>query len=517
MAGLKAFEVFGEIALKGASQVKGDLKKTAAEAKEAGGTKGLGGISLSSAAAGAALVGAGIAAVRFGAECVEAAAKAEVGTARLKATVNATGASYDDWKDSIGRTLEAQKLQSAYGGGDLRSSLTTLIRMTGSAAKGQEYLAMATDLARGTGMDLETSAKLIGKVHAGNTAILKRYGIAVREGASSEEALAQVQQMVAGQAEAYSKTMQGQIDILKNREAALKTNIGKPMMPELTRAVGTLEVLTRAGTSWAQKQREIDMLSAQYLITTKNIRTEQEASQYALYEWGDAQMKAAFKAVLAKKKETGAVDANTAALMENREALLESMNAGYEEEDASIAVERAQLRLKDTKKALTDAVKKHGKGSREAKDATLDYREAVLAAKRADDRLIEATPGVTKNLGALRRHWNNVAKAARAAANAAADALDAQYGKGAGKATRDAGGYGGVRHGGGHIANTGLYSLMAGEYVLKRSAAEKLNAGQVTAPQTQPVTVLVDLGEGMRRVTATQVRGGEYRARLAGG
>ena len=344
MAGLKAFEVFGEITLKGAKQVQSDLKKSAGEAQT--GSKSFMGMSLSGAAVGAALVGAGIAAAKFGADCVMAAAKAEVRTARLKATVAATGQEYDKWKSSIDSTIESQKLASAFSGGELKDGMTTLIRMTGSVTQGQRDLAIATDLARGTGMDLASASKLLGKVENGNVAILKRYGIAVKEGATAEEAMAQIQATVAGQSEAYSQTLQGQIELLKNRWSALTTNLGSKALPMANAVLEEIEIFTRANLTWKERMALRSELIAKEWVERNKITTLAQAQATDEWKWAHQAEKASVVKYLAKRKETGAVKTNTAALIENTDAQEENRNAAYDEERADIAVERAQLRQK---------------------------------------------------------------------------------------------------------------------------------------------------------------------------
>ena len=61
-------------------------------------------------------------------------------------------------------------------------------------------------------MDVAKAGELVGKVAGGNTGILGRYGIKIKEGATATEALGELQEKFSGQAKAYGDTTQGAMD-----------------------------------------------------------------------------------------------------------------------------------------------------------------------------------------------------------------------------------------------------------------------------------------------------------------
>jgi len=535
----KAFDVFGEIALHGAAKVKSELKSAAAEAKAASSRNGFGGLGAASLGVAAGLAAAAVAAAGFGLTAAKAAIAAEIPTARLRKTVESTGIAWGEAKKEISSTIEEQKRLAAYSGGDLKNALSALIRMTGSAADGQRTLAIATNLARAAGIDLETSAKLVGRVYNGNTGVLKRYGIAVREGASATEALAAIERTVAGQAEAYAETTEGRFELLQGRIKSIQVAVGAGITRVLSRQAGHMEIAYRKGMTAVQRQAALEKYwTREYLKGGALRRNEAYAVLQNTLRMTDAEIEASKRSVLAESRKTAASRRRADALMLERTRLLELREAEYAAESADINAERAKLALADATKAMLKADKEewaskrkaakatrdHGKSSREArqahreyrhaarsaKDATLDYRQAVLEAKHAQDVLTENGKPTRKSLSATEKAFRRTAAKAEEYIRKL-QAWSLWGGDLPGNAPV-------ARHGGGAITRSGLYSLRAGEYVLKRTAAEALNsAAPTTGAAAQPnVTVLVDLGDGLRRMLTKQVRGGTYRSVMAG-
>lgn len=153
-------------------------------------------------------------------------AEAEVSQARLEAAVDATGESYDRYAVRLDAAAEAAT-RLAFDDEKAQDALSTLTQLTNDAGESLNLLGLAEDLARGKGIDLATAAQIVGKVHEGNTAILQRYGIAVQEGATAQQALAELQARFAGQAEAYANTQQASIDRIRIGFGNLMETVGE--------------------------------------------------------------------------------------------------------------------------------------------------------------------------------------------------------------------------------------------------------------------------------------------------
>lgn len=124
---------------------------------------------------------------------------------QLEASIEATGESYEQYADRV-EAAGAAAVRLGQDDEAASQAISALTQITGSATVALDQMGLVLDLAAAKHLSLESSAELIGRAYEGNTATLARYGIVVREGASAEETLAQIQQQVAGQAEASATT-----------------------------------------------------------------------------------------------------------------------------------------------------------------------------------------------------------------------------------------------------------------------------------------------------------------------
>lgn len=173
-------------------------------------------------------------------EMVNMAGEEQVGIARLGQAVKATGANWAEAQRGIEAYLASEGKRIALDDGAGRASLAQLTTMTGDYKKAMDLLPIAADLARGKQIDLSTASMLVGRVASGNTEILKRYGIELKEGATSSEALAELQSRYAGQAEAYASTWQGTQAQISTTVGNIKETIGGALLPTLTDVGKTL-------------------------------------------------------------------------------------------------------------------------------------------------------------------------------------------------------------------------------------------------------------------------------------
>lgn len=145
-------------------------------------------------------------------KAADAAIEAEKAQARLNAQLDAIGQNSPKVRAEIDKVIQAQSQMSGFDDEDLQDSFVNIVRATGDVSKSLELNAVAMDLSRAKGLDLAKAGDLISKVAAGNTSSLSRYGIVLKEGATTQEALAAVQQKFSGQAEQYGKTTAGAVD-----------------------------------------------------------------------------------------------------------------------------------------------------------------------------------------------------------------------------------------------------------------------------------------------------------------
>ena len=157
----------------------------------------------------AALGGAATTVAGFLADWSRSSQDADAIQRQLEASITATGANFADYEQ---RVIAAGEAAVRLGQDDEAASqaISALTQITGNANVALDQMGLVMDLAAAKHLSLENAAELVGKVLQGNTGILARYGIVVEQGATSTEALSQIQQQVAGQAEA-SATSYGRL------------------------------------------------------------------------------------------------------------------------------------------------------------------------------------------------------------------------------------------------------------------------------------------------------------------
>jgi hypothetical protein len=238
-------------------------------------------------------LGAGLAAVGIGLKkSVDAALEAEKAQTRLDAafkSANVTAKERATAMDAVSRTSARAALDDEA----LMDTLGRLTRVTGDASKAQEGMAIASDLARGRGIELEAATKIVEKAYLGNVGALKRIGIeipkvteaqdalkassekataeqikaakAADDTATRQSAIAALQKQYAGAAEEYGKTAAGAQDRFKVAVENLQESIGQKLLPVVTRllewVVANMPAFERAATQAMQKvEKAIDAI-----------------------------------------------------------------------------------------------------------------------------------------------------------------------------------------------------------------------------------------------------------------
>ncbi len=194
---------------------------------------------------GTAMLGAGTLMAAGLVSAANAAAEEEAGVLRLSVAMRNAGLSYDDSRESLEQWIDAMQQKTSVADDQQREALANLITVTGDMTEAQNLLSTAMDLARWKNIDLGSAADILTKVYAGNMGALSRYGIIVDENATAVEALAAIQKMAAGQAEAYGQSAAGQMELLKNNVGDLKENLGAALLPVLADVVGWVQKLVQ--------------------------------------------------------------------------------------------------------------------------------------------------------------------------------------------------------------------------------------------------------------------------------
>lgn len=171
--------------------------------------------------------------------------------------LNTMGGSFESAQKKI-RAFGSQ-LQAMGGIADEAGAVgvAKLTQITKDYEKAQQAALVAADLSKYKQIDYATAIDIVGKVLNGNTAILQRYGIEISKNVSAEEAMAELAKRVAGQYEAYGKTLQGQTEILQQRFDDLKETIGKALAPILTNLLQEINPIIERFIAWAEANPEL--------------------------------------------------------------------------------------------------------------------------------------------------------------------------------------------------------------------------------------------------------------------
>ena len=211
-------------------------------------------------------VAAGIA---YGLEkSVHAAINAQKEQARLEVAFHNAGKSIGPYEKAIGQ-LEGRSRRLGFTDEQTKRSLGSLITVTHSYAQSAREVAIAQDLARFKGVDLEQATKALTMAHAGSLRALKQLGLDVPKVTDAQDrlkhavkdhtteayknALAEAKQQdkaatlknvletvtkaTHGQAQAYSDTAAGGMAQFSAQMEHIEVAIGSKLLPALTKAI----------------------------------------------------------------------------------------------------------------------------------------------------------------------------------------------------------------------------------------------------------------------------------------
>lgn len=216
-------------------QVSGRLDRIKAKFQDLGKTSAGQGVIMGASAA-AVTKGLGLldraadAALNVLKDSFAAAQQEEISVRKLDAALRANIENWDGNTDAIEKTLAA-RMRLGFADDEQRESLAVLTTVTKDATKALDLQRTAMDLARLRNMDLGAASELLGKVYAGNTGILSRYGIQLAKGTSATEAIAEIQRRARGQAEAYANTNEGKLLASQIKVGEAMEKLGAILIP----------------------------------------------------------------------------------------------------------------------------------------------------------------------------------------------------------------------------------------------------------------------------------------------
>ena len=184
---------------------------------------------------------------------IEAFADAEAKMASFDAIIKTLPPSLQRYRDQILSVANDALMKFGFDNEEAALSLGRLLQATYNAPEAFHAFNTAMDLARAKHLSLEEATQLLIVAFMGGGRILKQYGIDVDSHASKETILAAITQKLAGQAEAYSQTLQGQLGITKGIIHEVFEAIGAQLAP-------AIELVTGQIIQWIKTQGGINAI-----------------------------------------------------------------------------------------------------------------------------------------------------------------------------------------------------------------------------------------------------------------
>ena len=216
------------------------------------------------AAFAAAAAAAAAYAVKLGVDGVKAAIEDEQAQSRLPQTLEKAAGATNAQVKATEEFISKMQLATGVSDTQLRSAMGRLTLSTNDVTKSQELLALALDISKATGKDLDGVANALGKAYDGQNTALGKLGIGLSsaelKSMSFEDTQKRLSDLFGGAAARNAETFQGKIDILKQRFGEFQEGIGNALIPILLNLFNFIE--TRIGPAFTFfKEKVIDPVS----------------------------------------------------------------------------------------------------------------------------------------------------------------------------------------------------------------------------------------------------------------
>jgi len=221
-------------------------------------------------------------------DAVNAAVEEESSVALLGAALQANIKDWDGNTAAIEKVLTA-RMALGFSDDQQRESLRLLVAVTHDATKALAIQRIAMDLARFKGIDLAAATLALVKVENGQFTGLKRLGIALKEGATSTEALAAVQRVAAGQAETYANINKGKLEVSQVKLGETMERLGGIIMPVVVEAMGkAADVALTVADAVVSLEKDVDDLGDKVAKLADAAGANQSIWDVITDNWGKA-------------------------------------------------------------------------------------------------------------------------------------------------------------------------------------------------------------------------------------
>lgn len=184
---------------------------------------------------------------------VKAFMESEVALAKVDTSLQSVSGSFDENRTKI---LEAAtSAQKLIGVSDELAavSFAKLAAATGDVNTALDLGKIAMDLSVISGRDLEAASQALILVQAGNTRVLKEFGIEIEENMTKEQAMTALREKLTGASEKYAETTEAQLKKMKESWGDLMEKIGAIVIPVLQKLIETIAPIIEKVMKWAEE------------------------------------------------------------------------------------------------------------------------------------------------------------------------------------------------------------------------------------------------------------------------
>jgi hypothetical protein len=178
-------------------------------------------------------------------EAAQAAAEDQRSQALLANQLRATTGATDAQIAAVEQYVDETQRATGVTDDQLRPALAALVRATGDAGQAQKQLALALDIAAGTGKDVESVAVALGKAYNGNFAALTKLGVPLDENITKTKDYRAAQDALAkqfgGASATAADTFDGKLKRLSVAWGEVIEQLGYYVLPYLEKFVDVLQ------------------------------------------------------------------------------------------------------------------------------------------------------------------------------------------------------------------------------------------------------------------------------------
>jgi hypothetical protein len=213
----------------------------------------------------------------------------QVAGTRLNGALSGIGITSEKVQKSVYNSADAF-YQLGFQGSEAIGAMGTLVTATGSVEQAQKLMAISADLARYKHIDMNTAATILARGTQGSARAFKELGITLDTTIPKNQAITkafdELNKKIGGQAQAYTKTFAGQMDVLKERLDNLFQAIATKVLPILSAFIGYLTANGKALVIYGGIVLSTIAIIKTYKATTMAIKSVQQA--YAFWTYAQA-------------------------------------------------------------------------------------------------------------------------------------------------------------------------------------------------------------------------------------